>query len=174
MGLVSSPARVSSWEAVCSSRGDLQTTGSEAVKRWLIVRHVVVVGTGILSADEGWPGDALSLMDKVVEQTGHGSLAGILARLDAIAVLRGFWRYQGVGSQLAARFGAAPRLRLLAPPCGSHAELLLNTLARRISLGELDSALLVAGETTFSDGRRRKLGVTVRCWGQSRRGRGSP
>jgi len=85
----------------------------------------------------------------------------LLARAEAVCVIRGVWRYGDPARALAEQIGA-PGARTLGTPFGGNlVQSAVNLLAARIQRGELEVALLTGAENGHSAARARKAGVRL-------------
>ncbi|MEZ5322223.1 MAG: acetyl-CoA acetyltransferase [Microthrixaceae bacterium] len=127
-------------------------------------RTPVVVGVGqFLNRDDSLGLDPLTLAIEAVRRAardcGVDSLPG---RVDAIAVVPIVsWRYGDPGRRLAAELGAGPALTMYPHVGGNTPQMLLNRLAERIGVGQLDRALLCGAEAYRTRMRAKRNGVTL-------------
>ena len=88
--------------------------------------------------------------------------AGSSALLDAvgwIGVAGGVWRHANPGQLIARELGVADAKTALTMPSGSSPQELVGVAAEKITNGEVDVALVLGGEATWSFKRLRTLGV---------------
>ena len=83
------------------------------------------------------------------------------SRLDAIAVVQGAWKYSDPGRLLAERVGSPAAHTMLSPNGGNTPQSLVNALARRITAGELDVAVVVGAESIWTRRRMRRAGIRI-------------
>jgi acetyl-CoA C-acetyltransferase len=123
----------------------------------------------VIQRPDDWsdPADALGpieLMTKAARDAADDAGSpGLLAKVDWIGVVGGFWSYQDPGRLLAPQIGADSARTALAAISGSAPQDLIGVAAERISRGEIEVALVVGGEAGAARRRLRALGVE-RAW----------
>ncbi len=123
----------------------------------------VLVGVAQCSQRPDDPADALEaikLMERVlVEAADDAGAGGLLAGLDAIAVVSGAWSYSDPGRLLADSVGAADARTIISSMGGNTPQSLVNHLSARIQSGEISSAAIVGAETIWSRRKQRAAGI---------------
>ncbi len=84
---------------------------------------------------------------------------GLLARLDAVAVVYGAWRYPDPGRLIADEVGSPEATTLLSYHGGNTPQSYVNALAARIQRGQLDVAVITGAETIWSRRRMRRNNI---------------
>jgi len=125
-------------------------------------RSPVLVGVAAVSQREDDPSvsaEPLELMARALEAAAADADApGLLRRLDAVSVPRGFWDYGDPGRLLAERFGAG-RVYTTVAEVGVLQTTLLAEAAQRIAAGEADVVAVTGAEAKHRSQRARILGV---------------
>lgn len=107
--------------------------------------------------------DPVALMSEAVGAAASDARAtGLPGRAQLYVAVRGAWGYSDPARLVAESFGATGARTALTTAGGNTPQTVLNVLARRISAGELDAAVLVGGETIWSRRRLRRLGIERR------------
>ncbi|NNL66472.1 MAG: acetyl-CoA acetyltransferase [Myxococcales bacterium] len=127
-------------------------------------RTPVLVGAAVADQRCDDPREALepiALMIAACEAAARdaGSRA-LLARIDRVAVPRGFWLYPDPGRIVAEHFGAAGATTLVAE-FGVLQQTLLADACRAIAAGESDVALVTGGDAKYRSLRAERAGVTL-------------
>ena len=122
----------------------------------------MIVGAGQAVQRPGdWtePADALGPLDLMTlaaqRAADDAGAAQLLTRLDWVAVVADRWPYVDPGRLVATRLGSPAAGTALSSLSGSSPQELVSLAARRIVDGQLDVALVLGGEATWS---RRRLG----------------
>lgn len=125
----------------------------------------VVVGVHQLKQKPAAPADALEAIELMtmavsgaLADTGAPSLA---AKVDAIAVVNGAWKYTDPGRLIAERIGASTATTILSYNGGNTPQSLINHLSTRVQTGEIGCAVVVGAETIWSRRRQRRDGNTI-------------
>ncbi len=128
-------------------------------------RTPVLIGVGQQSQrpdDLGEAVEPLELMSRACEAAADDcGVRAVLARVDALRVVRGAWSYSDPGRLLADRFGAHRAVTGLTHHGGNTPQSLVNRSAREIAEGIHDVVLLVGGETIWTRRRARREGFTI-------------
>ncbi len=88
--------------------------------------------------------------------------AGLLAKLDWIGVVGGFWSYTNPGQVVGAQLGSPDAATCLTFLSGTSPQELVSLAAQRIADGELDVALVLGGEARSSRERLQRAGEEPR------------
>jgi acetyl-CoA C-acetyltransferase len=124
-----------------------------------------VVGVAQLEQRSDDPREArepLALMEQALHAAARDAGASqLLARADALYVIRGIWPYRNPGGVLAERLGNAGCTTFATPFGGNLVQSSVHHAASRIVRGESEIALLTGAETGRTQQRARKLGVTL-------------
>lgn len=128
-------------------------------------RTPVLVGIGTATQREDDPGRALEPIDLMIEAVrAAGRDAGggpaLLAGIGRILVPRGRWRYGDPGRAIARAIGAERAVSVLSS-VGVLQQSLIADACRRIAAGEVETALVVGGDTGFRILRSRITGQDV-------------
>jgi acetyl-CoA C-acetyltransferase len=91
---------------------------------------------------------------------------GLLARVEAVRVIRGVWRYGDPGRAIAACVGAPHARTGLSPLGGSYVQTVVSRTCRDIAAGELDVALIAAAECGQAQARARRAGARL-LWSEA-------
>jgi acetyl-CoA C-acetyltransferase len=104
--------------------------------------------------------EPLALMTEATQLAAEdaGSRA-LLARVDAVRVIRGLWPYQDPGRAIAARVGASQARSGITPFGGNFVQTALNRSALDVQSGAADVVILTGAECGYSQARARKQGV---------------
>ena len=106
--------------------------------------------------------EAVALMEQVVRDAASDAGApGLLTELDHVGVVRGAWKYSDPARLIAERVGASNARTSLSANGGNTPQSYLNSLASRISTGEMGCAVFVGAETIWSRRRQRRAEMTV-------------
>ncbi|MCP3856180.1 MAG: acetyl-CoA acetyltransferase [Actinomycetia bacterium] len=106
--------------------------------------------------------EAVAMMEEAVRRAASDSGAnGLLAKVDAVAVVQGAWKYSDPARLIADRIGSPQAHTMLTPNGGNTPQSLVNAMARRISAGRLDVAVLVGAESIWTRRRMRRAGVKI-------------
>jgi acetyl-CoA C-acetyltransferase len=128
-------------------------------------RTPVVVGVGQFVQKPADPTEALEPVAMMVEAVQRAAEdAGskpLLAKVDAIRVVKGAWPYHDPGRIIATRIGASPRQTALSTDGGNTPQSLVNRSCLDIQAGRFDAVVLVGGEGIWSRRRARRQGATV-------------
>ena len=104
--------------------------------------------------------EPLELMVQVTDQAAQDAGASSLAkRAGLIVAIRGFWRYSNPARLVAERLGASGARTGLTHDGGNTPQTLVNLLSARIAAGQLDVAVVVAGEGLWSRRRMKAQGI---------------
>jgi acetyl-CoA C-acetyltransferase len=90
----------------------------------------------------------------------------LLARADAVRVIRGLWRYQDPGRAIARQIGAPQAKSGITPFGGNFVQTALNRTALDIQAGAVDVAILTGAECGYTQARARKQGVKL-AWSEA-------
>jgi len=127
----------------------------------------VLVGVGqvLQRPEDPREGDEpLAMMVAALERAGRDAgVPKLLARADAIYVLRGAWGYGDPGRAIARRLGAASAETVGTPYGGNFSQACVIDAAREIRAGRLRVALVTGAENGRSQARARRLGVELRA-----------
>jgi acetyl-CoA C-acetyltransferase len=103
--------------------------------------------------------EPLELMVEAAERAGtDAGSRELLARVEAVRVIRGAWRYGDPGRVLAERLGAAGARTALTPFGGNFVQTVVGRTCLDIQRGALDVALVVGGECGRTRARLKKAG----------------
>lgn len=91
--------------------------------------------------------------------------AGLLARVEWVGVVPGWYRFNDPGAIIAEQLGCAGAATALTGISGTSAQDLLGLACARIAAGQLDVALVVGGEARWTAARLKQLGQEPR-WRQ--------
>lgn len=106
--------------------------------------------------------EALALMEQVVRAAADDAGApAILAKLDHVGVVQGAWKYTDPARLVADAIGATDARTSLSANGGNTPQSYLNSLASRISAGEIDAAAFCGAETIWSRRRQRRVEMQV-------------
>lgn len=122
-------------------------------------RSPVVVGVGQTSQRVPAPEAAapIELFERAARRADEDSGAGLLARVDVVAVVQIVsWRYPDPGALLARRLGISPRATAVSTVGGNSPQMLVNEFAARIARGECDVVLIGGGESMHTRWRARR------------------
>jgi acetyl-CoA C-acetyltransferase len=126
---------------------------------------VVVAGVAQLeqrSEDVEAAREPLALMEDALRRAAEDAGApGLLARADALYVIRGIWPYRNPAGVLAERIGNPACTTFQTPFGGNLVQSSVHHAALRIVRGESEIALLTGAETGRTQQRARKLGKTL-------------
>src|SRR3954447_1425464 len=126
---------------------------------------VTIAGVGQLTQRPDDPEDALepvAMMTEVVRRAADDAGSSRLAEeADAIAVVRGAWRYSDPARLVADAVGAKRARTILTSHGGNTPQSLVNHFAQLIAAGEMDIAIVVGAEAIHSRGRARALGQDI-------------
>jgi acetyl-CoA C-acetyltransferase len=101
-------------------------------------------------------------MQAALERAGEDCGAPkLLARADAIYVLRGAWSYGDPGRELARRLGAPGAQTVGTPYGGNYSQACVIDAARAIADGRIGVALVTGAENGRSQGQAQRQGVTL-------------
>ncbi len=133
-------------------------------------RTPVLVGIAQLEQRERDPLQAREPLDLMVEAVRLAAEdAGsreLLARADAVRVIRGIWPYADPGRVVAQRIGASRAKTAITPFGGNFVQTTLNQSALEIQAGTLDIAILTGAECGYTQARARKQGVKL-AWSEA-------
>jgi len=125
----------------------------------------VIIGAAQVSQ---WPGDhdqpteaadAVDLMAAAVRSAAEDTgVAGVLSKLQLVAVTAGLWRHHDPGRLIADQVGASEAHSMLTNFGGQMPISLAGCLADSIAAGHLDTAVLVGGEAAVTRRRLRSIG----------------
>jgi len=90
----------------------------------------------------------------------------LLARADAVRVIRGVWPYADPARAVAQRVGAASAKSAITPYGGNFVQTALNKTALEIQAGGVDIAILTGAECGYTQARARKQGVKL-AWSEA-------
>jgi len=126
-------------------------------------RTPVLVGVAQVEQRIDDPNEArepLDLMaEAVVEAAEDAGSRELLARADAVRVIRGMWRYGDPGRAVAERVGGSGARTAITPFGGNFVQATVNHTAREILAGDLDIAILTGAECGRTQARARKAGM---------------
>lgn len=106
--------------------------------------------------------EAVAMMEQVVrDAAGDAGAPGLLTKLDHVGVVQGAWKYSDPARLIADRVGATNARTSVSANGGNTPQSYLNSLASRISAGELGCAVVVGAETIWSRRRQRRAEMTV-------------
>lgn len=126
-------------------------------------RTPVVVGAGQIVQRPANLEEALEpvavMAEALAAAEADSGAPGLAGRAELIVAVKGAWSYPDPARLLAERFGASRARTCLTTDGGNTPQSALNLLARRISAGEIDVAVLTGAETIWSRRRLRAAGV---------------
>src|SRR5262245_10817227 len=106
--------------------------------------------------------EPLALMETALRAAAEDAHATeLLARADALYVIRGIWPYRNPAAILAERLGNPGCTTFQTPFGGNLVQSSVHHAAQRIARGECEVALLTGAETGRTQQRARKLGKTL-------------
>lgn len=106
--------------------------------------------------------EPLALMEQALRNAAEDAHAPeLLARADALYVIRGIWPYRNPAGVLAERLGTPECVTFQTPFGGNLVQSSVHHAALRIARGESEIALLTGAETGRTQQRARKLGKTL-------------
>jgi acetyl-CoA C-acetyltransferase len=133
-------------------------------------RTPVLVGIAQVEQREKDPRAAREPLELMVEATRLAAEdAGsreLLARADAVRVIRGAWPYADPARVVAQRVGAAQAKSAITPYGGNFVQTTLNRTALDIQAGAVDIAILAGAECGYTQARARKQGLKL-AWSEA-------
>jgi acetyl-CoA C-acetyltransferase len=133
-------------------------------------RTPVLVGIAQVEQRERDPLKAKEPLELMVEATKLAAEdAGsreLLARADAVRVIRGMWPYSDPARGVAQRVGAASAKSAITPYGGNFVQTALNQTALEIQSGKVDIAILTGAECGHTQARARKQNVKL-AWSEA-------
>lgn len=133
-------------------------------------RTPVLIGVAQVEQREKDPLKAREPLELMVEATKLAAEdAGsreLLARADAVRVIRGVWPYRDPARAVAQRVGAAQAKSAITPYGGNFVQTTLNRTALDIQAGALDVAILTGAECGYTQARARKQGIKLK-WSEA-------
>lgn len=129
-------------------------------------RTPVIIGAGQFNhyaADIDDGREPVDLMSEAIRRAEASSgAAGVASRVQSISVVPLIsWRYRDAAALVAERIGASPAETVTAAMGGHTPIMLLNRAAKAIAAGELDSAIVVGGESWRTRNRARKANAEL-------------
>lgn len=104
--------------------------------------------------------EAVALMsDAVRAAADDASATGLLRHAGVITVVKGAWSYPDPAALVAEAVGATQARTVLTTDGGNTPQMVVDVLAERIAMGELDVGVVVGAETIWSRRRMRRDGV---------------
>ena len=127
-------------------------------------RAPVLVGFGVATQreqDYAKSLEAIDLMLRAVRVAADASGSGaLLGSVQQISVPRGRWSYRNPGGSIARAIGAAGAKSVLATP-GVLQQTLIGEACRQIAAGEMDTAMVVGGDTGYRIQTAQAAGVPL-------------
>jgi len=133
-------------------------------------RTPVLIGIAQLEQRERDPLKAKEPLELMIEATTLAAEdAGsreLLARADAVRVIRGMWPYKDPARVVAQRVGAVRAQSAITPYGGNFVQTALNQTALEIQAGTVDIAILTGAECGFTQARARKQNLRL-AWSEA-------
>ena len=124
----------------------------------------VLVGFGVATQREDDFAQSLEAIDLMIQATRRAGAAtgsdAVLAGVQQIAVPRGRWSYRNPAGAIGRAIGAREPRTVLTTP-GVLQQSLIGDACRRIAQGEIDTALVVGGDTGYRIQRAQAAGVPM-------------
>lgn len=105
--------------------------------------------------------------DTVVQAAADAGAPELLNTIDLVAVVSGAWKYSDPGRLIARNLGSPEATTLLTATGGNSPQSLVNHVSARIAAGEIESAVVVGGETIWSRRRARRAGLDIQVTKQT-------
>lgn len=123
-----------------------------------VIVGVAQQGHRLTEASEGVE-PAQMMIDLTTLAAADAASPQLLRSIDAVAVVKGAWRYPDPGRLVAQAIGAPDATTIVSSDGGNTPQSLMNHLADRIQRGQLDSVVITGAETIWSRRRRKRLGL---------------